>query len=436
MRPKKHVALTLILLGTVGVLMAEERMSLEESIRLAVRSNQGIRIAGEGVTGAQWKIGESKSLYYPQVGLSASYTRISLVSEFTLTLNGVPTTFNFMSPNSYSLKLSATEQLFNWGRTARTVELSRIGVDLARNGLDQSRQAVAYQVIPQFYGVLFLRSAIEVIDETLLLFEKRLDIARKRYQAGLASRFDISLLQVQIGSLQGQKLDFQNNVSKLAFAFNRLCGRPMDAPFVPAGNLVYESMALNRQQILDRALSGRLEVRQLLQQENLSQTQIDLAKTGNKPNLVLSFNYQLGNGVMPYVDQLRGYWTATIAAAYPVFDGSRTRAQVAQAVAALQQVRGRKEDLKQAITMEIENDMSDIQTLERKLEIEKVKIGHAEEALSIAAERFQNALINTTDLIEAQNSLAGARLNYLQLVYNHILARYNLYRAIGQTLFE
>lgn len=436
MRLKKHVALTLVLLGTVGMLMAEERMSLEESIRLAVRSNQGIRIAGEGVTGAQWKIGESKSLYYPQVGLSASYTRISLVSEFTLTLNGVPTTFNFMSPNSYSLKLSATEQLFNWGRTARTVELSRIGVDLARNGLDQSRQVVAYQVIPQFYGVLFLRSAIEVIDETILLFEKRLDIARKRYQAGLASRFDISLLQVQIGSLQGQKLDFQNNVSKLAFAFNRLCGRPMDAPFVPAGNLVFESMSLNRQQILDRALSGRLEVRQLLQQENLSQTQIDLAKTGNKPNLALSFNYQLGNGVMPYVDQLRGYWTATIAAAYPVFDGSRTRAQVAQAVAALQQVRGRKEDLKQAITMEIENDMSDIQTLEQKLEIEKVKIGHAEEALSIAAERFQNALINTTDLIEAQNSLAGARLNYLQLVYNHILARYNLYRAIGQTLFE
>jgi outer membrane protein TolC len=161
-----------------------------------------------------------------------------------------------------------------------------------------------------------------------------------------------------------------------------------------------------------------------------------LAKTGNKPNLALSFNYQLGNGIMPYVDQLRGNWTATVAAAYPVFDGSRTRSQVAQAMAALQQARGRKEELKQAITMEIESDIADIQTLEQKLEIEKIKIGHAEAALNIAAERFQNALINTTDLIEAQNSLAGARLNDLQLVYNHILAQYNLYRAIGQTLFD
>ncbi len=433
---KRQFAMALFLLGTLGMLMAEERMSLEESIRLVVRSNQGIQVAREGVTGAQWKIDESKSLYYPQVGLSASFTRVSLVSEFTLSLNGVPTTFNFMSPNSYNLKLSATEQLFTWGRTARSVELSRIGVDLARNGLDQSRQAVAYQVVPLFYGALFLRNAIGVIDETILLFEKRLDIARKRYQAGLASRFDISLLQVQISSLQGQKLDFQNNVSKLVFAFNRLGGRPMDAPFVPAGNLVYEPMTLNRQQILDRALNGRLEVRQLLQQENLSQTQIELAKTGNKPNLALSFNYQFSNGIMPYVNQLRGYWSATIAAAYPVFDGFRTRSQVAQATAALQQVRGRKEDLKQSITMEIESNMSDIQTLEQKLDVEKVKIGHAEEALTIAAERFQNALINTTDLIEAQNSLAGARLNYLQLVYNHILAQYNLYRAIGQTLFE
>ncbi len=428
------LAVCLLLLPLRGA--AQDRLTLEESIRLAVRNNSGVQIAAEGVTGAQLKINESKSLYYPQVSFIASYTWMSMVSEFTIPLNGVPTTFKFMSPNNYSFRLSATEQLFNWGRTARTVDLGRSGAALARDGLELNRQLVAYQVVPFFFGVQITRSGVGVIDETIRLFEKRLDTARQRYQAGLASNFDVSLLQVQISSLREQKLDFLNAIQKTVFSFNRLCGRSPDTPFEPQGKVPYEPLALSNQQILEEALAQRLEVQQLRHQEDLSQAQVGLAKTGDKPNLLFSLNYEVRNGFLPYVDQLRGNWTAVVSAAYPIFDGFRTRAQVRQAVSALQQVRDRQDELKQSITTELQNNLADVQTLEQKLEIEKVKIGHAQEALRIAEERYRSALISTTDLIEAQNALANARLNQLQLVYNHILAKYALYRAMGRKLIE
>ena len=61
--------------------------------------------------------------------------------------------------------------------------------------------------------------------------------------------------------------------------------------------------------------------------------------------------------------------------------------------------------------MEIQSALADLKTTEQKLEIEKIKIKQAEDALRIAEERYRNGLLSATDLIDAQNALESARLN-------------------------
>jgi outer membrane protein len=420
-------------------LQAQEHMTLQQFIDVAVQNSAAVQIVSENVTGAGLKVREAKSQYLPQVNVASSYTRISLVQEFDLPGLGH---FKFGTPNNMSLRLGATEQVFTWGRIGKTVELNKIGEDLAQDGVALTKQALAYQVVPMFYGVLFTQEAVKVVDQTLEGLQKKVAILEERYRAGLASDFDISLLKVQISGLEGQKLDFQNSIRKIFLAYNRIAGRPLDSVVVLVGDINAEAaksvaeIQAESKALLKEALENRPEARQNETQQRLVQTQIDLARTADKPNLIASFNYELRNGFLPSVDRIRGNWNAVLAVSYPVFDGHRTAAQVAEAQVALRTVQEQAADLEQGFSLEIDQTLADLKTLEEKVGIEMSKIAHAERALGIADERYAQGLISTTDLVDAQNSLDSARLNYLQLRYNYVLGRYSLLKAAGRKIYS
>jgi outer membrane protein len=415
---------------------AEERFDLQHFVNLAVRNSQGIQIAQEAVSGAKQKISESKSLYYPQVNLTAGYSRLSLVSEFDFNLGGEVMHFKFSSPNNYSFRLVASQQLFNWGRSQKAVQLSRLGVDLAEDAATAVRQMTAYQVIPIYYNLLFAGEAVRVLDETRELFAQKLNILKTRFEAGMASDFDLSLIQVQMSAIDSQKADLNNSVRKLILTYNRIANRPLDADLVVGEPLDFQPLAVDEPQLLQEALANRVEFKQLRDQEALLATQAALARTGNKPNLLAAFTYEIRNGFLPSVDQLRGNWTLALSAVLPLFDGFRTRAQVSQAEISLNMARRQRQDQEKAVAAEIRQLASDLGTLEEKVAIEKVKMGHAQKALNIAEERSARGLISTTDLIEAHNALANSRLNVLQFTVNYILNRYSLFRTVGRKIYQ
>jgi outer membrane protein TolC len=434
--PRQKIAFGLLVFLPLLLRGAEERFDLQHFVNLAVQNSQGIQIVQEAVTGAEQKIMESKSLYYPQVSLAASYSRLSLVSEFDFNLGNEVMHFKFMSPNNYNLHLTASQQLFNWGRTQKAVKLSRLGVDLATDAVETVRQLTAYQVIPIYYNLLFAGEAVKVLDETRNLFAQKLNILKTRFEAGLASDFDLSLIQVQMSAIDSQKADLNNSLRKLILTYNRIANRPLEAALAIDDQLDFQMMTMDEQQLVQEALANRVEFKQSLDQEALLVTQAALARTGNKPNLMAAFNYEIRNGFLPNVDQLRGNWTLSLSAAYPLFDGFRTRAQVTQAEISLNTVRRQRADQEKAVAAEIRQLLSDLKTLEEKITIEKIKMGHAQKVLNIAEERSPRGLASTTDLIEAQNTLANSRLSVLQLTVNYMLNRYSLFRAVGRKIYQ
>jgi len=429
----QKIALVLALAAPAAA-AAQDKMTLKEAAELLLGNSQQIQMAQESAAGAEFKIKESKSLYWPQVNIGGSYTRMSLFSEMTMSFMGQTYNFKFGLPNNYNFQASVVEQVFNWGRTARMIDLNTAGWDLAQDGILMAKHMLSYQVVPFFYGTLFFREAIKVLDENLKNFETKLDIMTQRYQAGLASSFDMNLIQVQISALRGQKLDFENNILKFRIAYNAMTGRPETASFEPDGLLALEPAAFDEAALVQEALANRVEFRQIEHQVKLGQATLGMARTADKPTLNAVFNYQFRNGFMPDMTKIKGNWTATLSVAYPVFDGRRTAAQVAQAESSLKAVEMKKTDQERTVTMEIQSALADLKTAELKLEIEKVKIKQAEDALRIAEERYRNGLLSATDLIDAQNALESARLNALQLIYSHTLSRYNLFRSCGRKI--
>jgi len=429
-----HKIALILALAAPAAAMAQDTMTIKEAAELLLKNNEQVQIAQEAAAGAELKIKESKSVYWPQVNVTGNYTRMSLFGEFSIPYQGQLMTIKFGTPNNYNFRASVMKQVFTWGRVGKTVEMSKAGSDLAADGLLLAKHMLSYQAVPLFYGTLFFKEAIKVLDENLKNFEKKLDITSQRYEAGLASSFDRNLIQVQISGLRAQKLDFENSIHKFRIAFNALSGRNEDDPFEPASQLVLEPETFDEAALLKEALANRIEFRQIQHQVNLGEASLGLAKIGNKPTLTASFNYEFRNGFMPEMDKIKGNWTALLAVTYPAFDGFRVASQVAQAESNLRAVEMKKTDQERTVAMEIQSALADLKTTEQKLEIEKVKIKQAEDALRIADERYKNGLLSATDLIDAQNALESARLNVLQLIYNHTLSRYNLFRSCGRKI--
>jgi len=431
------VAVIALGLAFASGLPAQEKMTLQQFIDEAVRSSASVQIAGEAVAGAGFKVREARSQSLPQVSLASTYTRISLINEFDIPGMGH---FKFSTPDNLGFRAVASEQIFTWGRIKSSVEMSKIGSSMAENGVALTKQMLAYQVVPMFYSILFTQEAIKVVDQTLGRLSNKVAILEERYRAGLASDFDISLLKVQASGLEAQKLDFQNNVQKVFMAYNRIAGRPLDSVIVLDGDInveavrTVEELRAEVKSLVQEAAANRLEARQAEDERRLAKTQISLARSGDKLNLGASFIYEFRNGFLMNTNRIKGFWSALLNVSYPIFDGRRTSAQVAQAEVALRTAEEQAADLERSFGLEINQTLADLKTLEQKIEIEKSKITHAERALQIADERYQNGLISTTDLVEAQDSLDSARLNYLLLKYNYVLGRYNLLRAIGRKI--
>jgi outer membrane protein len=414
----------------------EKPMTLKEYIDLALEGSLLLQSASESVTGAELKVKESQSQLWPQVSLGGSYTRMTLVQEFEISFMGQTYSAKFGVPNNYDFRATLAEPIFAWGRIRKSIELSRTGLDLAKNGLDLTRQAVSYQVAPLFYGVLFFKEAIQVLEDNIKAFDKKAAIMTERYKAGLASSFDASTLQVQVSALQAQKLDFENNIRKMTLAYNTLAGRPAETPLNPAGTFEYNLQAGDRAELVQAALAQRLEFEQINHQSRMTELGLEMAKAANKPSLALALTYDYRNGYMPDIEKLTGNFMATLNLNIPLFDGFRTGAQVAEAESGLRAIQLQRQTLEQNVRMEIDTLLADLKTTEQKLDIEKVKIKLAEDALQIAEDRYQKGLMSAQEFIDSQNNLEAAKLNYLQLVYNHILGTFNLYRSVGKKIYD
>jgi outer membrane protein TolC len=423
-----------ILLAAAGASRAQDRLTLKESVDLVLNNSQQVDMARESISGSELKVKEARDLYWPQANLSGAYTRMSYFGEISIPYNEQMMTVQFGTPNNYDVRATVAGQVLNWGRTARTIDISAAGVDLAKDGLAMTKFALSYQVVPLYYGTVFFKEAEKVLDENLEAFRKKLDILNQRYEAGLASSFDKNLMAVQISALEAQKVDFQNNIVKFRLAFNSLAGRGPETPFEPAAELTFEPAAYKIEDLLLEARTGRLELQQVNHQATLNRASLGLARTGNKPTVAASFYYDFRNGFFPVMAQLKGTWTAALTVSYPVFDGFRTRTQVAEAESALKVTETRLSDQERAVALDVETAMADLKATEQKFEIEKVKIRQAEESLRIAEERYRNGLLSATDLVDAQNTLETARLNALQLIYMYKIGQFNLDRSCGRTL--
>lgn len=177
----------------------------------AIAGNRELRVLNEEVMIAQNEILARKGAYFPFVSIggrtgfdrSSRFTRDGAVDEaLTIPPNG--RIYNPLPMSGIGLDLSWTPDIFRAFRNARDAAAQRYYAANERRNFFVT-QLVA-EVAENYYTLASLDARLLVLDQTIALQERSLEVARAKQQAGRDTSLPVFRFQAEVKKNQSEKL--------------------------------------------------------------------------------------------------------------------------------------------------------------------------------------------------------------------------------------
>jgi outer membrane protein len=407
-----------------------ESLTLEQAMQLTREHNPKALQAAEEIKAADAKVTESRSGWFPQLSASAGYRYIDPVSKIDLPTGSM----QFMPNDNYDARITAEMMLYDFGRTGRTVDLAKAGRNSADIRQDITLRDLSLATVRSFYSVLFLREAVKVQDKEITALRKNLDYMQKRYDEGVATRFDLLTTQVRLATAGNRKIDLETQLRNQEISLRRLCGLAENAPLNLKGSFDISSSDMDGERLSASALDHRPEV--VLARENLKAASYkkSLAISDLLPKIVGSASWGTKNGYVPDIEKKRTNVSAGVEIQVPIFDGFRKSASIREAAAMKRFAEQQRLDTEQMAQEEVQQSVNNLKSSTEKIETTRLQVSQADLAAQHARTRYNNGLATTLDLLDAEAALAGAELSHLQARYEYVLNAWLLRRASGDLI--
>jgi outer membrane protein len=426
------------------------KLTLEEAIGLGLTNSSTLKAKAVSVYSSQAAVKSAEASYYPSVSVTASYTHLfeqPATSESSIDTPMGPMTI----PASYvaasdpvSLSIDLRQSVFTWGKIDNAVKLAKQGVELSQLDLEEEKRALIIEIKKAFYGYILAKEVLAVQEETLAHKQEALDVTKKRFAAGLSPEYEVLSAESDVENFKPTVISAQNGLRFMLLAVMDLLGIEGDEGFDVelVGTLDSEYYEVRKAELLQKAMSNKYEIRQFERNMALKRMQQDITKSSNKPTVGAFANYTLSSGFDTSTGENR-YWgedswdgnlTVGIAVTMPLsalFPWSKETADIKKGELDIEGMNLRFSALKSGIRLNVENTVLKINEEWAKIGSGKKGIELAQKLYDSALARYGNGLISSMELKDAQIGLNNAKLGYLQAVYNHKAAIFELMNVVG-----
>src|SRR6202047_675971 len=165
-------------------------------------SNQSLKAAEAQFLQARAAVRVSRSNLYPTVTANPAIARERFSQNRPLAVGGRTQTFNdFQVPG-----LDATYELDVWGRVRRTVEQSRSNAQANAADLASVGLSLHAELAMDYFQLHGLDAQKQLLDSTVVSFQKAMELTQSRFNGGLASGVDVAQAQTQLETARAQLL--------------------------------------------------------------------------------------------------------------------------------------------------------------------------------------------------------------------------------------
>jgi outer membrane protein TolC len=407
------------------------KLSLREAVQRAIEYNLGSVGLAQSVHQAHGQRTVARSALLPNLNgdLAETEETVNLAAlgiHFSVPGFALPTVvgpFNFMDVRARLLQTVVNlTQLNNYRSAKETLQADELS---ARD----ARDLVVLAVGGAYLQVIAARARVEAaraqVDTANALYKQTTD----QFNFGRVPQLDVNRSQVEAFTQQQRLVSLQNDAAKQKINLARLTGLPANAqfdltdaiPFMAAPPIAIEDA-------LKQALRQRADLTAAQAQVRAAERALTAARDERLPSIAVSADYG-AIGTNP--GQAHGTFTAVATLSVPIWQGGRASGDIEQATAALAQRQAELEDLKSQIESEVRNAYFDLDAASSQVDLARQNLQVSEQVLSQMRTRQEAGVSNNVDVVQSQESVAGAQLDYINSVFAHNVAKLALARAIG-----
>jgi outer membrane protein len=312
----------------------------------------------------------------------------------------------------------------------RAYQIGREGAHQARADEQTTREIVVNAVVDQYLLILRALATRDAASVRVKLAQRLYEQAGELQKTGIGLNIDTVRANVELQNERQGLIDADTLTHTTKYGLASLLDLPRDQDLDVADHLdFYDLPALDKQALLDRALTSRPEIRSLNSQQRIAKLTTDAAGEQRLPTLDFSgfWFYQgsrFNNGIPAY--------TYALSLEFPIFTGGRIRAEEARAKLEQQHVAETRRQLEAQIVDEVKSALDELTAARNSVDVANLGLQLAQEEVAQAQRRFAAGVTTNVEVITAQDALARASDNQIGALYQFNLSRASLARATGE----
>jgi outer membrane protein len=411
------IAMVTTFLAASAAAQAQGRpeLSLAEALReiaarstVAVTANLDLDTAREGTRRAQGS-------YYPSVSLSAGYILRDheVIAKFGAFQ--APTT----ERNFSIAEIDATQLLWDGGRRSSAMRSSRSAEDATAMQGQADVRTAQVEGMGSYLGILVFKAERRVLAQRETSLKDHLREVKDLFDQGVVARNDLLATEVRLRSVQDQGGRVDNDEAVAVQALNRLMGRSPGQPLVLPGELPSPPpLPASLEELTKRAAEGNRQILALRARLKAEQDTVAMRKADSYPTLIAqaSHTYQQNQYLLyPNANVL------FLGVNWQAYDGGIRQVNVREAEIAVAKTQQAIADLLRQFEIRVDQAYRDYLQALREAVTAETNVKASEENLRIVEDQYRAGLAKSTDVLDAESTLAESRFALVTQHYNAYL---------------
>ncbi|RMF88161.1 MAG: TolC family protein [Nitrospinota bacterium] len=423
---------------------APVRLTLSESIRMALDRSPEIRGAQQKVEAAEAQVAEAKSGFYPRTNFTNIFGLVPRArgDVFFSPDAGDIVIFSGLGPFSKG-DLEIVQPLYTFGKLTNSLLAAEKGVISEQAGEEKTANAVIMQVKELYYSLLLTRHIADVLSEVKKGFEEAIKEVRKRLREkkGKVSQLDLLKLKVGLAGTTKELQEVEKNVAVTRAALQRTIGLPPTVDFdIADTRLKPEKFDLKAlQDYIQLTFQHRPEWKQVQAGVESRKALLEAEKSNYYPTFFLAGGLQYAiapnrdDQDNPFVYDEFNYLRGGFALGLRWnLNFLTTKARVRKAEAELAKVQNDLENARLGLPLEVTRAYLEVKAAQEELDAASDGRRAGRSLLVLTFTNFKLGIGEAKDLFEALAIFARTTTTYYQAVHALNLALARLSNAVGK----
>ncbi len=405
----------------VGIVLAQQVITLDEAYRSAVSQSERIKISKEGLFQAREEVLRKKSALYPKITGDLSYLRRPEALKRGR--------FLLRSKTQTEMTFTLSQPIYAGGRSLAGYHSALLGTKSESFNLALTKEDLLFEIARAYYDTLKAKNDIDIEVKELERLKAHRDSVEKRLQVGEVTKTVLFRAEAELSEARAKLIRARNN--ELAMKDRLALLAKIQGDFDLADPPPVFLRARSKTDWVDLSQGERLEIKQVEVHIDQASEDILFARGSFYPLISLDLEYR-------WIDQdpegdflIQSDPLAILRLTVPIFEGRLRMAELAQARSRLRETTLIRQQIKDEIGVEVRAAILALSTLSEELEHLKNRVRFAREAYSLASQQFNVGLGTHIDVLDANADLLDAERRFSNTIYDREFSILHLKKKVG-----